>query len=242
VTCKNGYQIVFAGLDDVEKLKSLTPAKGVFTDIRVEEATETEYADIKQLLKRQRGGDQETPKRLVMSFNPILQTNWIFGEYFQAIGWTDRQKEYHGEGLAILKTTYRDNRYLTREDIAGLENEKDKYFYDVYTLGNWGILGHVIFTNWRMENLGGMREQFTNHRNGLDFGYSADPAAVLISHYDRMRRTKYLYDELYEAGLTNDLLAGRIQGKIGGQLVVCDSAEPKSIAELKLHGVQAIPA
>ena len=56
VTCKNGYQIVFAGLDDVEKLKSLTPARGVFTDIRVEEATETAYDSIKQLLKRQRGG------------------------------------------------------------------------------------------------------------------------------------------------------------------------------------------
>src|SRR5512137_909760 len=73
VTCHNGYQIVFAGLDDVEKLKSLVPAKGVFTDVRIEEATETDARSVKQLFKRQRGGDPKTPKRLTMSFNPILQ-------------------------------------------------------------------------------------------------------------------------------------------------------------------------
>jgi len=242
VTCKNGYQVVFAGLDDVEKLKSLTPAKGVFTDVRIEEATETDYKDIKQLLKRQRGGDERTPKRLVMSFNPILQTHWIFTEYFKDIGWADTQTEYHGDGLSILKTTYKDNRFLTAEDIAGLENEKDKYFYDVYTCGNWGLLGHVIFTNWRVEDLSGMQAQFTNHRNGLDFGFSSDPAALWVSHYDRKTKTIYVYDELYETGLTNDVLAERIKAKIGTQMVTCDSAEPKSIAELQMHGVSAVGA
>ncbi len=241
-TCRNGYQIVFAGLDDVEKLKSLTPAKGVFTDVRIEEATETNYKDIKQLMKRQRGGDESIPKRLVMSFNPIFQTNWIFQEYFKTMGWAEGQKEYHGDGLSIMKSTYRDNRFLTAEDVAGLENEKDKYFYEVYTLGNWGILGHVIFMNWRVEDLSGMGTQFTNHRNGLDFGYSADPAALWVAHYDKMRKTIYLYDELYETGLTNDLLAERITPKIGAQMVVCDSAEPKSIAELNKYGVSASPA
>ena len=56
ITCKNGYQIIFAGLDDVEKLKSLTPARGVFTDVRIEEATEVGRDSVKQLLKRQHGG------------------------------------------------------------------------------------------------------------------------------------------------------------------------------------------
>ena len=242
VTCKNGYQIVFAGLDDVEKLKSLTPAKGVFTDIRIEEATETDRADVKQLLKRQRGGSESTPKRLVMSFNPIFQTSWIFEEYFKAIGWADEQKEYRGDGLSILKTTYKDNRFLTSDDIYGLENEKDKYFYDVYTLGNWGILGHVIFTNWSVQDLSGMREQFTNHRNGLDFGYSSDPAALWAAHYDKMRKTIYIHDELYETGLTNDVLAERIKDKIGNQQVTADSAEPKSIDELRKYDVRANPA
>jgi len=55
ITCVNGYQILFAGLDDVEKIKSTTPTKGIITDIWVEEATETAKNDIKQLQRRLRG-------------------------------------------------------------------------------------------------------------------------------------------------------------------------------------------
>jgi len=243
VTCVNGYQIIFAGLDDVEKLKSLTPAKGVFTDVRIEEATEIERSSIiKQLLKRQRGGSEKTPKRLMLSFNPILQSHFIYADYFSMIGWTDDQKEYKSPDLYILKTTYRDNRFLTREDVRGLENEKDKYYFDVYSEGNWGILGYVIFTNWRVEDLSGMQAQFTNHRNGLDFGFSADPAALWVSHYDAKHKRIYIFDELYERGLTNDLLAVEVKNRIGSDYVVCDSAEPKSIAELQQYGVSALAA
>jgi phage terminase large subunit len=232
VTCKNGYQIVFAGLDDVEKLKSLTPAKGVFTDIRIEEATETDRNTVKQLLKRQRGGDESTAKRLVMSFNPILQSHWVYAEYFEGVGWTDGQREYRGDGLTILKTTYKDNRFLTTEDRHDLENETDKYFYNVYTLGNWGVLGNVIFTNWRVEDLTAMADQFTNRRHGLDFGFADDPAAMPCTHFDRMRKTIYVYNELYEKGLTNPELAARLKPMVGKDPVTADSAEPKSIAEL----------
>ena len=243
VTCVNGYQIIFAGLDDVEKLKSLTPAKGVFTDVRIEEATEIERSSIiKQLLKRQRGGSEKTPKRLMLSFNPILQSHFIYADYFSMIGWTDDQKEYKSPDLYILKTTYRDNRFLTREDVRGLENEKDKYYFDVYSEGNWGILGYVIFTNWRVEDLSGMQAQFTNHRNGLDFGFSADPAALWVSHYDAKHKRIYIFDELYERGLTNDLLAVEVKNRIGSDYVVCDSAEPKSIAELQQYGISALAA
>jgi phage terminase large subunit len=242
ITCKNGYQIIFAGLDDVEKLKSLTPARGVFTDVRVEEATEVSFDSIKQLLKRQRGGDPETPKRLILSFNPILRTHWIFQEYFSGIGWVDEQKAYRDPGLSILKTTYQDNRFLTADDIKDLEGETDSYYYHVYTLGNWGILGHVIFTNWRVEDLADRQQEWTNRRNGLDFGFSSDPAALAVSHYDKMRKTIYIYDELYETDLTNDILAERVKEKAGSDLVTCDSAEPKSITELRRAGVNARPA
>src|SRR5690606_17900545 len=73
ITCVNGYQAIFAGLDDVEKIKSITPKQGAFTDIVIEEATETDRYDVKQLLRRQRGGDESIPKRLVLLFNPILR-------------------------------------------------------------------------------------------------------------------------------------------------------------------------
>ena len=243
VTCQNGYQVVFAGLDDVEKLKSITFLKGALTDVIVEEATETDRTSIKQLIKRQRGlvkGDVK--KTLTLLFNPILQSHWIYEEYFKGIGWADDQKEYISDDLTILKTTYKDNKFLTIDDIKDLENETDKYYYNVYTLGNWGILGHVIFTNWRVEDLSEMENQFTNHRNGLDFGYSADPAALWVAHYDNKYKRIYVYDELYQRGLTNDKLAEEVIEKIGQQYVTCDSAEPKSIAELQQHGVSATEA
>jgi phage terminase large subunit len=239
ITCHNGYQIIFPGLDDVEKLKSITPAKGVITDIWVEEATETEPDALKQLEKRLRGGSEGIQKRLILSFNPIMQSHWIYSEYFASTAWADDQTEYHDENISILKTTYKDNRFLTKQDVNRLENEKDKYYRDVYTLGKWGVLGDVIFTNWRVEDLSGIADQFTNHRAGLDFGFSSDPAAMPVMHYDRMRKTLYIYDELYERGLTNQGLAPEIISRIGNKPVTCDSAEPKSIQELQVAGVAA---
>ena len=165
ITCKNGYQVIFAGLDDTEKIKSIVPAVGVITDIWIEEATETDSRSVKDLYKRQRGGDESIAKRMTLSFNPILQTHWIYEEHFKSIAWADEQTEYGTGDLSILKTTYKDNRFLTTQDIHDLENEQDKYYRDVYTLGNWGVLGNVIFTNWEVRDLSGMLDQFTNTRN-----------------------------------------------------------------------------
>lgn len=238
ITCRNGYQIVFAGLDDVEKVKSIVPEKGVFTDAWVEEATETEKEDYDQINRRLRGGSV-VPKRVTLTFNPILQSNWIFKQFFPL--WDDNMTQYVGDDCMILKTTYKDNRFLTADDIAVLENETDKYFYDVYTLGNWGVLGEVIFKNWEVADLSGMRDQFINRKNGLDFGFAKDPAAGVCTHYDRERKTIYVFAELYKPGLTNDVLARELKSTLEANYdtIVCDSAEPKSIAELKQLGIRA---
>jgi phage terminase large subunit len=235
ITCVNGRQIAFVGLDDIEKLKSIRPAKGAWTDVWVEEATESERNSVKQLMKRQRGGDNKTKKRLTLSFNPILQSHWIYEEYFSTIGWADKQTEYKSQdnSLSILKTWYVHNRFLTPDDVRDLENETDPYFFKVYTLGEWGILGNVIFTNWRVEDLSGMANQWTNRRHGLDFGFASDPAAMPNTHYDKKKKIIYIYDELYERGLTNPQLASRVRPMIGDDRIVADSAEPKSIAELQ---------
>lgn len=249
ITCINGYQIAFIGLDDPEKIKSIVPAKGSWTDVVLEETTECDKTAVKQLFLRQRGGDESIPKRMTMMFNPILQNHWLFEEYFSKIGWKDDQVEYHGDGISILRTWYIHNKFLTQSDKDDLLKETDKYYSDVFTYARWGVLGHVIFTNWRVEDLSNPASEYylpdaqrTNHRNGLDFGYSSDPAALWVSHYDRQHRTIYVYDELYEVGLTNDILALRVQDKISDQLVVCDSAEPKSIAELRKYHVKALAA
>ena len=237
IECINGYQIIFTGLDDPEKLKSIVPSKGALTDIWVEEATEVQAKTIKDLYKRQRGGDPETPKRLSMSFNPILQTHWIFETHFSTVGWADDQTSYTSDTLSIQKSWYIHNKWLTPDDIADLENETDQYYYEVYTLGNWGILGNVIFSNWSVQDLSDMHDQFTNRHHGLDFGFSNDPAALTNTHYDKKRQTIYIYDELYETGLTNDVLANDIIDMVGRDRVVCDSAEPKSIAEIRKYGI-----
>lgn len=242
VTCKrNNKQILFAGLDDVEKLKSVTPINGVLTDIWIEEATETAYEAYKQLTKRLRGVTEENiAKRVIFSFNPVLKTHWIYKEFFG--GWDDSKNVYKDERLLILKTTYKDNKFLTEDDVYGLENEKDKYFYDVYTLGNWGILGKVIFKNWRVEDLSARISSFDKIYNGLDFGFSDDPNALSRVHVDMSAKKIYVFEEMYRAGMHDDELAEELQRRIGNQYVTCDSAEPKSIDDLNRRGIRAIGA
>ena len=240
ITGPNGYQIMFAGLDDVEKVKSITPAKGVVSDIWVEEATETEYADIKQLKKRLRGR-AAVSKRIILSFNPVYQTHWIYTEYFKG-RWDDTRQSYRNDTLSILKSTYRDNTFLMPEDIRELESETDPYFRDVYSNGNWGVLGKVIFKNWHTEDLSEKSKIFSTFENGLDFGYADDPAAPTRCHYDRAQNTLYILDARYLYGMTNDLLAAECKNIFGREVVTCDSAEPKSIAELRQYGLTCVAA
>jgi phage terminase large subunit len=241
ITAPNGYQILQCGLDDVQKLKSITPAKGVITDIWVEEATEAEYKDYKELTKRLRGISAfKGVKRITLSFNPILQTSWLYTEFFKM--WDDSKTEYHDKDISILKTTYRDNAFLTQDDKDRLENETDEYYRNVYVNGNWGVLGAVIFKNWKVEDCSEIRKTADNYKNGLDFGFASDPAAHIRTHYDRNHKTIYILDEIHQCGLTNDVLAQELKPIIGNEYVICDSAEPKSIQELRNHGIMAVGA
>jgi len=242
ITCTNGYQIAFIGLDDPEKIKSIVPAKGSWTDIVIEEATECDKNAVKQLFKRQRGGNENIPKRMTMMFNPVLMSHWIYQEYFSSIEWGDDQIEYHGDGISILRTWYIHNKFLTQGDVFDLVNESDKYYSDVFTYARWGILGNVIFTNYSVQDLSDMTDQFVNLRCGGDFGFSSDPAALVKSHYDRKKKTIYIYGELYERGLTNDILAEEVKTLFGREISTFDSSEPKSIEELKRLGCNVLSA
>ena len=235
----NGAQILFTGLDDTEKIKSITPAKGVLTDIWIEEATEIARDDYKQLEKRLRGESKHS-KRITLSFNPIFREHWLFTEFFGH--WVDGAKEYKGDGLSILKTTYRDNRFLTDDDIKALEDETDPYYKAVYSEGNWGVLGDVIFRNWRTEDLSEMKRTADKQLFGLDFGFSSDPAAGIKAHYDRAQKRIYILDELHEKGMTNSQLAETLKPWVGGHYITCDSSEPKSIKELQNLGIRAVGA
>lgn len=242
ITCTvNQCQILFAGLDDTEKIKSITPAKGVLTDIWVEEATECERAAVKQLDKRLRGRS-EVLKRLTLSFNPILRDHWLYTEYFGI--WRDDAQyvESEEQNLSILKTTYKDNRFLMPDDIANLENESDPYYFEVYTLGNWGVLGAIIFKNWRVEDFSELEAAFDLYRHGVDWGFGVDPFAYAKLYYDKTRKRLYVCDEIYAAGLLNAESATMVKPLAGGDIVVCDSAEPKSVIEFRQLKINAIGA
>lgn len=239
IECINGTSAVFRGLDDVERIKSITPKHGSLTDIWIEEATETAYYDFKHLTKRLRGLS-DVPKRVTMSFNPILKTHWIYENFFGK--WQDNDKKYVDDNILIMKTTYKDNAFLTQQDIKGIESEQDSYFYEVYTLGNWGILCDAIFNNWEEKSLSDKEYMFDQFDHGLDFGYSNDPTAYVKTYFHRATKTLYVCKEYANKEVTNSQIAKDIKLDVGGDTVVCDSAEPKSITELNTFGLAAIGA
>ena len=237
LTARNGAQILFVGLDDAEKIKSITPARGVFEDIWVEEATEIERAEFKQLDKRLRG-QSAFEKRITLSFNPVWKTHWIYREFFS--GWDESKTVCQTASLLIVKTTFRDNRFLTEGDRRALLSEKDDYFRRVYTDGEWGVAGDAIFTAWRAEEVGD--DAPGEMRMGLDFGFSSDPCGFVLARYDRKNRRVFVLREICRRGLTNRDLALLIAPLAGNGVIVCDSAEPKSIEELRAFGLRVTPA
>lgn len=237
ITCKlNEKQILFCGLDDPEKVKSITPQNGVLERIFIEEATEIKRDAYLQLKKRLRGNTKHS-KHIIMAFNPILKSHWIYKEFFG--GWQDDKTVYEDENILIVKTTYKDNIFLTADDRKLLEDETDPYFYNVYTLGNWGILGNVIFKNWRVEDLTAQIPKFDNIYCGCDFGYAVDENALIKVHYDSKHKRVYVFDEWYQAGMSDDELVRVGKNFFGRNYVACDSSEPKSIDYLVLSGINA---
>lgn len=132
ITFTNGSEILFAGLDDVEKLKSIHDISGIW----IEEASELLEGDFNQLDIRLRG-ERKYYKQIIISFNPISITHWLKKRFF------DREDDR----VVTSWTTYRDNRFLPEEDRLTLEafRETDPYYYQVYCLGQWGVLSQTIF-------------------------------------------------------------------------------------------------
>ena len=164
----NGSEILFAGLDDVEKLKSIYD----ITMIWIEEASELEQGDFNQLDIRLR---TKFPYylQMILSFNPITITHWLKKRFFDK---EDPRAKVH-------ESTYKDNRFLTDEAIRTLEafKETDEYYYMVYCLGIWGVTGKTIFNAKAVA----ARLQTVQQRKPLNrgfFQYDEDPAGVRVSN------------------------------------------------------------
>lgn len=135
ITCVNGNSVIFKGLDDTEKLKSVTFPKGELTDVWIEEASEVREEDFNQLDVRLRG--KGSHKQIVLTFNPVSVLHWLKRRFF------DREDPR----AAVVKSTYKDNLFLDEDYKRTLESyrETDPYYYSVYCLGEWGVLGQTIF-------------------------------------------------------------------------------------------------
>lgn len=135
ITCVNGNEVIFQGLDDVEKLKSVTFKNGELTDVWAEEASEILESDFNQLDVRLRGIG--TKKQIVISFNPIDINHWL----------KKRFCDVKSPDIIVHHSTYKDNQFLDEDYKKLLESYKttDPYYYEVYCLGNWGVLGKTIF-------------------------------------------------------------------------------------------------
>lgn len=223
----NGNQIIFTGLDDVEKLKSIA---GI-TDIWVEEASEITQEDFQQLDLRLRG-KTPWPLQITMTFNPISALSWLKSFFF----------DIPKENCIVHKSTYKDNRFLDDEYKKVIEDLKnqDHTYYQIYGLGEWGVLGNLVFHNYVFEDIPYKEQDFDAVYQGLDFGFNHPSALVRVGFKDE---ELYVFDELYEKGLTNAELIQEVGRMIDKRKqITADSAEPARIKEFRQAGYNVVPS
>lgn len=231
ITCKhNGNQMLFRGMDDSEKIKSITFASGPLTDIWEEEASEFTPEDDRQLRLRLRGYSA-VPKQITYTFNPIDAQHWLKGRFFD--------KPLEGDRATVLKTTYKDNAWLAAEDRAEIEALKDEdlTYYQIYALGEWGVIGNVVFTNYVIENFFLDYQDFDAVFQGQDYGFQHPFAFEFVGMKDG---ELYIFDEVYKRQLTNPelietstayLTERRTYDHAKAAATIADSAEPDRIKE-----------
>jgi phage terminase large subunit len=161
-----------------------------------------------------------TENKLIFDYNPSESSSWLY--------------ELPKDESILIKSTYRDNPFLPDSIKRQIEDLKrtDEALYQIYALGEKAISKSNIYSNWNFINHRPSR--FVNFVYGLDFGYSNDPTSIIeVYTYNGQR---ILNEICYQKGLSNSQIAKYITTKLP---CYCDSAEPKSIDELKSYGVKA---
>lgn len=175
---QNGSEILFAGLDDVEKLKSIYDITGIW----IEEASELLEGDFNQLDIRLR---TVTPYylQIILSFNPISVTHWLKKRFFDFDIRDQEERRRAIERTQTHESIYKDNRFLPAEAVRTLEafRETDPYYYMVYALGQWGVTGKTVFdgaaVSRRLEQVKGLRPKrgFFSYDLGGDGVHVSNP-------------------------------------------------------------------
>ena len=233
-----GQKILFRGMDDPLKLTSISVPQGYICFCWIEEAYEiNKESDFDMLDESIRG---ELPpglfKRITITFNPWSERHWLKRRFF----------DKEDDSVLALTTNYLCNEWLDESDKALFERMKvnNPRRYQVAGLGNWGIVDGLIFENWKEEQFN-IDDIKTNCESifGLDFGYTNDPTALFCGLLDKVNKKIYVFDEIYEKGLSNAAIYQRVNDKgFSKELITADCAEPKSIDELRGLGLRRITA
>jgi len=214
-TFETGSQIEFFSVDQPEKVRGARRDR-----LFINEANNIDFSAFEELEVR-------TKQFVYLDWNPT-NTFWYYEE---VKGKRDDVEE--------LTLTYKDNEALSDEIIASIEQRKErKSWWQVYGLGQLGELEGKIYRGW--EIIDEIPHQARLERYGLDFGYSVDPSAIVAVYYFN---GGYILDEvLYQKGLSNKQLADTILNQDRKAMVIADSAEPKSIDEIRAYGINIQPA
>ena len=236
---ETGQKILFRGLDDGLKVTSISVDKGYLCWVWIEEAYElSNEADFNKLDMSIRGLLPDGYfKQITLTFNPWSANSWLKARFFDVVD----------EDIFTKTTTWKCNEWLDDADRKIFEKMKKENprRYRIEGDGDWGIAEGLIYEKFRVEDfdvdeirkLPGIKSAFN-----LDFGFT-DPNAFVCEMVDNTNMNIYIFDEWYQTGVTNKVIASKIKEMgYGGQVIVCDSAEPKSIAELQDEGIKAEPS
>ena len=234
-----GQKILFRGLDDPLKVTSITVEKGYLCWAWLEEAYEVMKEDDFNVLDESIRGECPAPlfKQWTITFNPWNERHWLKKRFFDSPD---------AETLAVT-TNYMCNEWLDAADIRVFEDMKKRNprRYAVAGLGGWGIVDGLIYENWREEAFDHTSEPFKNDHPelfsafGLDYGYTNDSTAFFCGLLDLKTKQLFVFDEMYEKGLSNRRIAEKItEMGYSKERITADSAEPKSNDELKGMGLR----
>jgi phage terminase large subunit len=245
--------IQFTGMDDSEKLKSITPPKAsAFSVAIMEESDAYTEDDITQIQFRMRG-ECEFPKRLLLIFNPVSKgkMKFVYDTYFKAVGWNDEEDMvYEDDSLYIQRCIYKDNTYLSEDDLEKMERLKKQSprKYRVFGEGKFGASGknvldveHYWVEDFDIFEI--LRDRNYELRLGGDFGFVHHSAFVITAYNKKLHRI-YVLGLVYENEITKEEL-GRLCVKKMNELGLnvkttsyWDSAEPASIRTLQNVGLR----
>lgn len=233
-----GQQIFFRGADDPQKIKSIKPKKGYVGYIWFEERAEFDGEDEERniLQSLMRGGEHTT---VFYSWNPPISINsWVNQDVLGDPD--DDTKIYHSTYLTMPREWLGEDFFIQAEKLKAKNITKYRHEY----LGEATGTGGQVFYNLTLRKITDEEvKRFDKIRQGLDFGFAADPLAYVRMHFDRKRMKLYIFDEIYQVslGTTKAVELLKVKNPENG-IITADSEEPRSIASFNEHGLRLIGA